>query len=310
MTEQTGPEPPVRHGRYTPTTTHAGWGAGRPRLLVTSEDDRYVHEIAHDLTRIGSAADVELVLPAADPLHATIAHDATDEYVLTMFGAGETNALTHREDGSGRSEVLRTGAHFTTGPWRLVFARDEFADHGRPYGGRQGGEGAHQRRQPARPDYAKQHPATPQASDSSPHPATSEDEARALGRAVLSDAAEDAPRAPEPGVRVVNDRNARVYEAIVGDAAAGGVTYNLVGDDRLVLLAVSVFPEFRGRGIAADLIRQVLDDVRAQGRTVTNFCPVVRTFIERNPGYADLVDAAHPGVLTGRLRSQTPDDLA
>jgi hypothetical protein len=39
------------------------------------------------------------------------------------------------------------------GPWTFVYARDEYADHGRPYGGREGGEGTHQPRQPERPDY-------------------------------------------------------------------------------------------------------------------------------------------------------------
>jgi hypothetical protein len=45
---------------------------------------------------------------------------------------------------------LRTGALITLGPWRLAFFREEFADHGRPFGGRMGGEFAVQRPQPAR----------------------------------------------------------------------------------------------------------------------------------------------------------------
>ncbi|MFE3162465.1 GNAT family N-acetyltransferase [Streptomyces sp. NPDC059224] len=35
--------------------------------------------------------------------------------------------------------------------------------------------------------------------------------------------------------------------------------------------------------------------MRAQGKTVTITCPIVRTFIERNPAYADLADPEHPG---------------
>jgi predicted GNAT family acetyltransferase len=66
-----------------------------------------------------------------------------------------------------------------------------------------------------------------------------------------------------------------------------------------VLLATSVFPEFRKQGIATELIRRVLDDVRAQGKTVTIMCPIVRTFIEHNPEYADLIDPKHPGVTKG-----------
>jgi predicted GNAT family acetyltransferase len=61
-------------------------------------------------------------------------------------------------------------------------------------------------------------------------------------------------------------------------------------------------PEFRKQGIATELIRRVLDDVRAQGKTVTIMCRIVRTFIERNPEYADLIDPEHPGVTKGLPR--------
>ena len=37
------------------------------------------------------------------------------------------------------------------GAWTMTFFREEFADHGRPYGGRVGGEIGHQRPQPERP---------------------------------------------------------------------------------------------------------------------------------------------------------------
>jgi hypothetical protein len=42
----------------------------------------------------------------------------------------------------------------------------------------------------------------------------------------------------------------------------------------------------------------VLDAVRAQGKTVTIMCQIVRIFIEENPEYADLIDPEHPGVAT------------
>ena len=58
-------------------------------------------------------------------------------------------------------------------------------------------------------------------------------------------------------------------------------------------------PRVPQQGIATELIRRVLDDVRAQGKTVTIMCPIVRTFIENNPEYADLIDSKHPGVTKG-----------
>ncbi|ETK34834.1 GNAT family N-acetyltransferase [Microbispora sp. ATCC PTA-5024] len=114
-------------------------------------------------------------------------------------------------------------------------------------------------------------------------------------QSVLIDELLDEPHVPAFEFDVVNDEKTGIYEVIAGDRAIAGLPYNVAGDDRLVLLATSVFPEFRKRGVATELIRRVLDDVRAQGKTVTVMCPIVRTFIENNPEYADLVDSRHPG---------------
>lgn len=137
-----------------PTRTHAEWGAGRPHLRITGPgEERAVFYIEQDEVTLGSGAGATLLLPGADPVHATIVHDDRDEYVLTMHGAGEMNA-NREEDGDARSEILRTGAHFRIGEWQLAFGREEFADHGRPYGGREGGELSDQDSQPERPDYS------------------------------------------------------------------------------------------------------------------------------------------------------------
>jgi predicted GNAT family acetyltransferase len=86
------------------------------------------------------------------------------------------------------------------------------------------------------------------------------------------------------------------YEAISGDTIIGGLTYNVADANRLVLVAAAVFPEYRGQGVATELIRRVLDDIRDRGNTVTVQCPIVRAFIDRNPEYNDLVDSALPGL--------------
>jgi len=147
-------------------TTHAAWGAGNPRLIVASEDSRVTIDLVDDETTLGAAAGNTIELPGADPLHATITHDDRDEYVLTLHGEGEMNAdpLASGTHEGARTETLRQGASFTVGPWRIVFQRDEYADHGRPYGGRQGGEYSDQPAQPRRPDYA----ADPDGSDRPP----------------------------------------------------------------------------------------------------------------------------------------------
>ena len=50
-----------------------------------------------------------------------------------------------------KEKALRTGNLLELGNVRFSFFREEFADHGRPFGGRQGGEFSHQREQPPRP---------------------------------------------------------------------------------------------------------------------------------------------------------------
>ena len=150
---------------YARGTTHGEWGSGNPHLRITGDDEeRMEFRLKADVVRIGSSDGCELRLDGTAPVHATITHDERDEYVLELHGAGELSAspgvdATH---GGERTETLRTGFRFTMGPWTLVFAREEFADHGRPYGGRLGGEYSDQPLQPPRPDYSGHDaPATP-----------------------------------------------------------------------------------------------------------------------------------------------------
>lgn len=146
------------------TTTHAGYGEGHPRLVLAVGDRPWtgerqpVFDLRHEITRIGSGPDVDVRLPDVAPLHAEVLHDENDEYVLLLLAAGEAPA-----EGTGSPtdrpppQVLRTGGTFRLGPWALSFERDERADHGRPYGGRQGGEGSVQTFQPPHPDYSAEH---------------------------------------------------------------------------------------------------------------------------------------------------------
>jgi predicted GNAT family acetyltransferase len=112
---------------------------------------------------------------------------------------------------------------------------------------------------------------------------------------VLMDEVRDDAHTPDFAFAVVNDEKAGAYTAIVGDTAIAGIPYTVASATRLVLLSTAVLPEYRNQGVASELIRRVLDDVRSQHKTVTVLCPIVRTFIQRNPDYADLVDPEFPG---------------
>ena len=138
------------------TTTHYLPGSGRPRLIFTVSsatwDGRAPREfnLLPDVTVIGSAGSANLVLPGLDAIHARIVHDDRDEYVLYVTeNEPQTQPMLFvARPGAGR--ILRTGALISLGSWRFAFFREEFADHGRPFGGRVGGELAVQRQQPER----------------------------------------------------------------------------------------------------------------------------------------------------------------
>lgn len=105
----------------------------------------------------------------------------------------------------------------------------------------------------------------------------------------------------KPGLdfALVDDNENSLYIAFVGDTEIGGVTYSVQGD-RIVLLAASVYPEFRHQGVAMEMIRRILEDVRTRSKTVTIICPIVRTFIDSHPEFESLVDPQHPGVKNTR----------
>lgn len=145
-----------RRVRRQITTTHYLRGSGRPRLIfvVGSEvwDGKPPREfdLLDGITTIGSSAQADLRLDGLDDIHAEVRHDENDDYVLHVLASDRDAVpiLLPPSSAQSRGRVLRTGARIELGQWRMGFFREEFADHGRPYGGRIGGELARQRRQP------------------------------------------------------------------------------------------------------------------------------------------------------------------
>ena len=129
------------------TTTHYTRGGGRPRLIFVQDSKSWNGQVPREFSltaervSIGSDASVDLQLPGLDGVHAEIVHNDQDEYVLVRHGK-VTGSF-----GAGSASVLRTGSRLQMGQWCLAFFREEFADHGRPFGGRSGGEFAYQRPQ-------------------------------------------------------------------------------------------------------------------------------------------------------------------
>ncbi len=140
------------------TTTHDPDGGGQPRLVFAmgetaqAGDPRRVFALKPTGARIGSAEGSDLQLSGIDPVQAEIRRDSNDEYILVARGTdtvSKINGVAIRDE-----QVLRTGSRIELGDWGMTYTRAEFADHGRPYGGRAGGEFSRQRKQ-SRPRYKR-----------------------------------------------------------------------------------------------------------------------------------------------------------
>lgn len=136
------------------TTTHDPRRGGNPRLVLTTgnprlpEDGRTVFPLRGQETVIGSDPGCDIRLGGLEPVHAVILHDDRDEFVVVDRSADQSTLVNGAPIQSGR--ILRTGARLSVGAWSFAWRRAEYADHGRPFGGRVGGELGHQRPQPDR----------------------------------------------------------------------------------------------------------------------------------------------------------------
>lgn len=98
----------------------------------------------------------------------------------------------------------------------------------------------------------------------------------------------------DPTLEVVRHADERFYELLVDGQFGGLVAYEEAGR-RYVLTHTYIAEGYRGRGLSWVLLRGVLEDIKAQELTLTNYCPVLDRFIEKNPEYISLIDPGNPG---------------
>ena len=136
------------------TTTHDADRGGYPRLVMAPPEAHFPGQtwpafLLGDVTTFGSDPGADIVLEGLRPWHAEVRRNEEDEFMvrpLSPTAPVRLNGAPLLEEG-----LLRSGTKLSLGRHLLVYAREEYADHGRPYGGRIGGELGRQRSQPPAP---------------------------------------------------------------------------------------------------------------------------------------------------------------
>jgi len=98
----------------------------------------------------------------------------------------------------------------------------------------------------------------------------------------------------DQAIEVIHHPDDRFYELLADGQFAGLIVYEDAGG-RYVFTHTFIAEGYRGRGLSWALMRSVLEDVKQRHITVTNYCPVLARFIEKNPEYAPLIDSGNPG---------------
>jgi predicted GNAT family acetyltransferase len=92
----------------------------------------------------------------------------------------------------------------------------------------------------------------------------------------------------EETVEVIHARDD--YEFVINvDGEEAGITEYRMGPGVRAFMHTVVDEKFQGRGLASRLVRQALEETRAEGLLVEPYCPYTRGFIEKHPEYLDLV---------------------
>ncbi len=93
--------------------------------------------------------------------------------------------------------------------------------------------------------------------------------------------------AAPPSVTDVADQHR--FEVRLDGELAGFAVYHRRGG-RIYLVHTEIDPAFEGKGLGSALAKGVLDAERAAGEPVVPLCPFMRSYIDRHPDYADVVD--------------------
>jgi predicted GNAT family acetyltransferase len=79
------------------------------------------------------------------------------------------------------------------------------------------------------------------------------------------------------------------YELTQDGKLAARIDYRMRGAALIDLVHTEVDKAFEGQGLASKIVKFALDDARSKGRHVIATCSYIQGWLQKHPGYEDLV---------------------
>ena len=90
-------------------------------------------------------------------------------------------------------------------------------------------------------------------------------------------------------LEVKNNEELYQFEADLGGGEKALIGYRPEADGTLNILHTEVPEAFEGKGVGSQLVKQTLEQIKAEGKKIAPSCPFVAAYIKRHPEYESLV---------------------
>jgi len=90
-------------------------------------------------------------------------------------------------------------------------------------------------------------------------------------------------------IEVQDNAGQHRFEVLVDGELAGKAVYQS-RPGAIIVTHSEVDPRFRGQGLANELAKQTLDQIRGRDLKVVPLCPFFAHYVEQHPEYLDMVE--------------------
>ncbi|MEV0493350.1 GNAT family N-acetyltransferase [Streptomyces atratus] len=96
---------------------------------------------------------------------------------------------------------------------------------------------------------------------------------------------------------IVERKDTRHRYEILVDGKRAGLTAYRDRDAQRVFYHTEVDDAFAGQGLASQLVKEALTDVRNSGKRIVPVCPYVAKYLKKHDEFADITDPVTPDVV-------------